>query len=82
MDNFWPHLNQKSSYDRPRRLRLLPCALELIAHSRFTPQVIRKYNETLYRFSGQTPGGIHFYVQVKEDMKRDQKFFMSVFPAK
>src|SRR5438552_1782982 len=36
-DYLWTHLNQKSLPDRARRLRFLPCALELLQKSRHAP---------------------------------------------
>ena len=37
--------------------------------------------EVLYRFQGQT-GDRFFAVQIKEDLKRKQKFFISLFECK
>jgi hypothetical protein len=37
--------------------------------------------DRLYRFKGVSAEGNTFYVQIKEDVRRKQKFFMSVFPA-
>lgn len=82
LDNFWPHLNQKTISDRARLLRLLPCALELISTSRCQPLTLYESKEILYRFTGKTVQGEVFFVQIKEDVKRKQKFFMSVFPHK
>lgn len=82
LDNFWPHLYQKSYSERSKRLRLLPCAIELIQHSRFAPSVQLNPNnhaEVLHRFYGRSKDGKLFGVQIKEDIKRGQKFFMSVF---
>jgi len=38
-----------------------------------------KNSEILFRFKGQTRGGINFFVQIKEN-KKGQKHFLSVFP--
>lgn len=37
LDNFWPHLKQKSPSDQIRRLRYFECALELIQKSKGKP---------------------------------------------
>ena len=81
---FWIHLHQKMTWRyKAQRVKLLPCALELITHSTFQPiSVIRNRNkksELLYRFWGICPNKTEFYVQIKENSKH-QKFFMSVFP--
>lgn len=83
-DNFWIHLSRKSFNERARRLRFLPCAIELIEKSHFQPIskiITHGGNAVLYRFCGKTNDQL-FYVQIKEDRKREQKFLMSVFPAK
>ncbi len=84
LDNFWPHLNQKNPGDRKYRLRFFECALELIQKSHEKPiykkqDILNKFN--LYRFIGEK-NGRYFAVQIKEDLKRKQKFFMSVFEYK
>lgn len=80
LDNFWPHIKQKTPKERYRRLRLLNCALELIKKSKVEPvHRLQLSDENLYRFVGKT-GNLLFAVQIKEDLKRKQKFFMSVFP--
>ena len=78
LDNFWPHLNQKNPRDRFRRLQLLRAGLELIRVSRRPPISIREEKDRLYRFAGISSERL-FYVQVKEDLKRKQKFPMSIF---
>ena len=78
---FWEHLHQKHKYERRKRLRFYPCAIELLEKSLYEPSIIYSSHETLYRFSGVTPNEETFYVQVKRDRKSD-KYFMSVFPAK
>lgn len=70
LDNFWPHINQKSHYEIPRRLRFLPCAIELIQFSRVKPlMTVDRHNpqDRLYRFKGLSVEGNIFYVQIKED---------------
>ena len=81
LDNFWTHLMQKDISDRIRRMRFIDVAFELIKKSHFDP-IAEKYDkinkrEILYRFLGEIDG-ISFIVQIKEDLKRKQKFFMSV----
>jgi hypothetical protein len=82
LDNFWVHLNQKNSRDRARRLRYFNVALELIQHSKIAP-ILQSYDhlnhQILYRFMGVVQNET-FIVQIKEDVKREQRFFMSVFP--
>lgn len=82
---FFKHLNQKPVYERPARLKLLPCAIELIEKSRNKP--IERMNpnrkkEKFYRFIGLTPQKNLFYVQIKEDLKTKKKYFMSCFLEK
>ena len=78
---FWEHLHQKHRYERRKRLRFYPCAIELLERNTHKPNIIHGSRETLYRFAGVTPNNEVFYVQVKKDTKSD-KYFMSVFPAK
>lgn len=83
LDLFWHHLSEKNAKDRNRRLRYYPCAIDLIQHSRAQPSSKRNPNksrEIVHRFAGITPDRELFYVQIKEDTKRKQKFFLSVFP--
>lgn len=82
-DYFWAHMDQTSHIGRQRRLKYLPCAIELIEKSHFEPfsQLNpRKKGEILHRFAGLTPENELFYVQIKENTKTKQKFLMSVFP--
>jgi len=85
LELFWRHLHEKTNIrDKTRRIKYLPCALELIQYSRFKPTSKpnpNRSNETLHRFAGITPSNEIFYVQIKEDDKRKEKWFMSVFPA-
>ena len=83
-DLFWTHLFDKENWgDRTRRLKFLPAAIDLIRHSRFEPTSKENPNnrsEILHRFAGTTIDDELFYVQIKEDKKSGQKFFISVFP--
>jgi hypothetical protein len=84
LDYFWQHIREKNLRDKTRRLKYYPCALELIQYSHVQP--ISKVNpnkrsEILHRFSGTTTHGEIFFVQIKEDLKKGQKHFISVFPA-
>ncbi|MBN2096059.1 hypothetical protein JW752_01530 [Candidatus Peregrinibacteria bacterium] len=81
LDNFWPHLNQKNPTDRKRRLKFFECAIEFIENSKGKPIYEQKdelKKEALYRFVGRV-GDRYFVIQVKADLKRGQKFLMSVF---
>ncbi|MCL5410824.1 MAG: hypothetical protein M1324_03135 [Patescibacteria group bacterium] len=80
---FWEHINQKSPRDRIRRLKLLPCAIELIENSKNKPTSKKNpnnKNEILHRFGGVTLTGELFYVQIKENAKTKRRDFISVFP--
>jgi len=85
IDYFWGHLDGKNWNDRLRRLRFYGCALDLIRNSKKHPELAptkdsAKRSENLYRFFGETKDGERFAVQIKEDIKRDEKYFISVFP--
>ena len=84
LNYFWPHLDHKSKSQRLSRLVYLPCALELITNSRFSPTVkcSEKDNYVLYRFIGITPNQELFCIQIKESGKKKQKHLLSVFPWK
>ncbi len=85
LDLFWHHLFEKSNWrDRVRRLRYYGCALELIKNSRYNPNITKNPNapnEVLYRFYGASAENELFCVQIKENLKKKQKFLISVFPA-
>ena len=85
LELFWRHLHQKTNIrDKTRRLKYLPCAIELIEKSRFSPSVKLNPNnkqETVYRFTGITAEKEIFYVQIKSDRK-GAKWLMSIFPSK
>lgn len=80
---FWRHLHQKKNFrDKTRRLRLLPCALDLIKYSYCRPETkkhIQYLNKKVHRFLGKTKDNSLFCVQIKEDAD-GSKWFMSVFP--
>lgn len=85
LDYFWQHIREKNLSDKIRRLKYYPCALELIRYSHVQP--VSKVNpnkrsEILHRFSGTTTSGAIFFVQIKEDLKKNHKHFISVFPTK
>lgn len=85
LDIFWTHLYQKSPRERFRRLKFYECALDLISNSRGKPDVKYDSNNSsvkLYRFRGMNKENEIFFVQIKENLKTGQKYFMSVFPQK
>ena len=80
---FWRHLSKKPYPEQLRRLRYLPCAIELIQKSRHHPtskQNPNRSDEILHRFAGTTPDRQLFMVQVKEYKPTGRKELMSVFP--
>jgi hypothetical protein len=82
-DYFWTHLFEKSLKERVRRLKYLSCAMDLIKNSRSEPISFENPNrrsEILHRFAGLSKEKELFFVQIKEDKKTGNKFFMSVFP--
>gem|GEM_PF-337676 len=85
LDLYWHHLFEKQNWrDRVRRLRYYGCALELIKNSRYNPNVTKNPNvpnEVLYRFYGTSAENEFFCTQIKENLKKRQKFLISVFPA-
>lgn len=84
-DFFWIHLRQKPFRVRVRRLRFFSCGVELIKQSALKPEMIPDPHDAqaiLYRFFGSEGGVDVFCVQIKEDKKTGQKFWMSVFPIK
>ncbi|MCX6734598.1 MAG: hypothetical protein NTZ25_01665 [Candidatus Peregrinibacteria bacterium] len=86
LDIFWGHLFEKPNWrDRVRRVKYFPPGIDLIQNSRFEPKTKENPNksgETLYRFAGMTSESELFYVQIKEDKKRQQKLLISIFPDK
>ncbi|MEK7083996.1 MAG: hypothetical protein AAB932_02090 [Patescibacteria group bacterium] len=80
---FWNHLHKKNFRDRTRRLKYFPCAIELIQHSRHDPwmkQTLEKPHELLFRFKGKTKEGKIFFVQIKEEIRSQEKWLVSIFP--
>ncbi len=82
LDLFWAHVFEKNFWDQIRRMKLLPCALELIKKSKTKP--VSKFNPNkpgavLHRFTGLTSGGEQFYIQIKET-RNGNKYLLSVFP--
>ncbi len=83
LELFWLHLWQKNWRDRKRRVQFFGCALDLLRHSHIDPVSVQDPNHKsimLHRFYGKVPSGELFIVQVKEDKKTNQKWFMSAFP--
>jgi len=84
LELFWQHLFDKSNWrDRVRRLKYLPCAIELIQNTRFDPiskESPNKPSEILHRFAGVTKNNELFFVQIKESKRNGQKWLVSVFP--
>lgn len=81
---FWAHIWDKNWSDRNRRLKLLPCGLDLIKNSRFQPsskQNPNKKSEIIHKFAGVTKEGELFFVHIKEGNNGD-KHLMSIFPFK
>lgn len=81
---FWHHVFEKSNYgDQIRRMRYLPCAIELIQNSSCDPiskENPNKKSEILHRFYGCTSAKETFAVQIKENKKSGEKILISVFP--
>ena len=85
LDLFWHHLFEKSNWrDRVRRIRFFGCAVELIQNSHFKPNQAKNPNdhkEMFYRFYGTDANNEVFCVQIKKNLKKKQKFFISVYPT-
>ena len=80
---FWRHLSQKTYPEQLRRMRYLPCAIELIKKSRHSPlskQNPNQSDEILHRFAGTASDHKLFMVQIKEYKRTGRKELMSVFP--
>ncbi len=83
LDYYWSDLWTKNWRDRLRRLKYYPCALDLLRNSKIDPEVKvnpAKRSEILYRFGGISPSGNRFYVQVKQNTRKGNRAFISVFP--
>ena len=84
LELYWRHLHQKNWRDRTRRLKYFSCALELIKNSRVDPESKdhpEDASQILHRFTGVTPDGDVFRIQIKEDKRTRQKWLMSSFPV-
>ena len=82
---FWDHLFQKPHKDRVRRLQYFEAAIELIIKSHNAPEIESRdtnKRQIYYRFAGFTQNKELFCVQIKEDKRTGNKFFMSCFPGK
>ncbi|MCD4705130.1 hypothetical protein K8R66_03580 [bacterium] len=84
LDIFWSHLYERKNFiDLMRRMKLYPCALELIDDSTLEPiskKNPNKSSEILHRFGGITPQKEIFFVQIKENKRSGSKWLISVFP--
>ncbi len=84
LELFWHHLFEKKNRgDRIRRLKFLPCAIELIKKSYIDPtskENVDKPKEILHRFKGMSLEKDLFFVQVKEEKKSGKKWLISIFP--
>lgn len=83
LDYFWRHIWTKNWRDRVRRLKYYLCAIDLMQNSMIDPalkQNPNKKSEIFYKFSGITKEKDLFFVQVKEDTRSGEKYFISVFP--
>lgn len=81
LHHFWNHLFEKNPKDRMRRMKFFGCALELLEHSTYPPEInYQTKKETLYRFYGKTSNDLAFVAQVKERNSTGNKFIISVFP--
>jgi hypothetical protein len=60
VNQFWVHLDQKSSADRLRRLKLYKCAIDVIRNCPYAPETMQnpnKADESLHRYKAQTKQG-------------------------
>lgn len=84
LELFWQHTRMHRNVgDKARRVKYFACAIELIQFSRLEPTTKENPNksgELLHRFTGMTPNGKIFYVQIKERKRSEQKWLLSVFP--
>lgn len=78
----WMHIMQKLPSDRARRLKYLPCAIELIKKSKSDPATFEVDKGFIYhRFAGKDFSGRLFYVQIKQNKRTGKKEFISLFPG-
>lgn len=83
LDLFWQHIHEKNWWDQTRRLKFYSCALDLIQNSKFDPLTVQNPNrarDALHRFFGKTKQEEEFIVQITENKRNKQKYFISVFP--
>jgi hypothetical protein len=81
---FWQHLWDKNWRERDRRLKFLPCALELIRHSRLDPLTVPNPNhpgELLHRFAGVTPTNRHLLSKSEKTKRLAAKILCPFFLA-
>ena len=84
-DQFWTHMNAKSIPDRTRRLRYLPCTLELLRETRNNPLTFIDSNqpETMkHQFLGKSPDCKKFVVVISEHRSSGRKQLLSMYPRK
>ncbi|MBU1136940.1 hypothetical protein KKD72_01040 [Patescibacteria group bacterium] len=84
-DYFWAHLRQKPPKERFKRLQYFEAAIDLIKNCKKEPtskQNPNKKTEIIHRFIGITKNKEQFFVQIKEDLRTDKKYFMSCFPSR
>ena len=83
-DLFWAHLKDKGPKERFKRLKFLAAAIDLIKNTRLAPVIknsSHKKTEIYYRFAGLTKNNQLFIVQIKENTRSKNKYFMSCFPV-
>lgn len=81
-DYFWSHIFQKSPKERVKRLQYFSAAIDLLKNSKNDPvsqDNPHKSNETLHRFLCATKEKNLFCVQVEENKRTGNKYFMSCF---
>lgn len=82
---FFAHTHEKNWRDAVRRMKLLPCAIDLIKNSNYellSKQDPNNPHTILHRFAGATRQKELFYVQVKEDKRSGEKLLLSIFPER
>lgn len=85
LELFWIHIHDKTYREREIRLKYFLPAIDLIKNTKCVPTIKQNPDnraELLYRFYGKTPQSELFHVQIKENIKKKQKWFMSVFPER
>lgn len=81
-DFFEKHLRQKGPKERFERLKYFEAAIEVVKNSRNKPGIRtnpNNKNEIFYRFAGLTKNKELFFVQIKENVRSKNKYFMSCF---